>query len=267
MPVVRTHPALIALSDPGLGPQAVRELRARLHAELAEHLAQVVLDRARADEQLRGDLPVGVSLAARREIWASCGVSWSRVSTVRLRARSPVASSSTRARSANASIPKSENSSWAVRSSLRASSVAVRVGATRRRGGARGRDRPRCAFGPAIDRLEVELLGALAFDQERLRTRRDAERPVCAARPRHLHETRERPRPARVFRLGRRPRSTRPGASWRERDPADVRRSAARPRGLPRSGRGRCTAPPRPSRAPRSRFLRRAASPRRDCDR
>ena len=45
--------------------QLVRELRARLHVELAERLAQVVLDRARADEELRGDLAVGVAL--RRE--------------------------------------------------------------------------------------------------------------------------------------------------------------------------------------------------------
>jgi hypothetical protein len=42
--------------------QTVCELRARVHAELAKHLAQVVLDRARADEQLSGDLLVGVSL-------------------------------------------------------------------------------------------------------------------------------------------------------------------------------------------------------------
>src|SRR5882724_996638 len=42
--------------------QAAGELGARPHAELAERLAQVVLDRARADEELRGDLPVGASL-------------------------------------------------------------------------------------------------------------------------------------------------------------------------------------------------------------
>ena len=41
---------------------AVRELHAGLHVELAERLAQVVLDRARADEELRGDLAVGVPL-------------------------------------------------------------------------------------------------------------------------------------------------------------------------------------------------------------
>ncbi len=43
------------------------------------------------------------------------------MSTVRLRACSPVASSSTRARSANASIPKSGKSSYAARRLFRAS--------------------------------------------------------------------------------------------------------------------------------------------------
>jgi hypothetical protein len=55
-------PSSSLLSDPGLEPQAARKLLARVHAELAEHLSEVVLDRARADEQLSGDLPVGVSL-------------------------------------------------------------------------------------------------------------------------------------------------------------------------------------------------------------
>jgi len=51
-----------------------------------------------------------VSLAASREIWVSCGVSSPMVSSVLLRARSPVASSSTRARSAKAH-PELEKSS------------------------------------------------------------------------------------------------------------------------------------------------------------
>ena len=58
---------------------------------------------------------------ASRAICRSCAVSSSRVSTVRLRTFSPVASSSRRARSANASIPIAVNSSWAVRSCSRAS--------------------------------------------------------------------------------------------------------------------------------------------------
>src|SRR5205823_10566448 len=39
-----------------------RELRARSDSELAEDLAQVILDRTRADEELRGDLGVGRAL-------------------------------------------------------------------------------------------------------------------------------------------------------------------------------------------------------------
>jgi hypothetical protein len=34
----------------------MRELSTRLEAQLGEHLAEVVLDGVRADEQLRGDL-------------------------------------------------------------------------------------------------------------------------------------------------------------------------------------------------------------------
>src|SRR3954464_15098544 len=48
-------------------PQPARKLGPGLHVELAERLAEVVLDGARADEQLSGDLAVGVPL--RREAW------------------------------------------------------------------------------------------------------------------------------------------------------------------------------------------------------
>src|SRR5216683_3714438 len=59
--------------------------------------------------------------AARRATWASRGVSCDCVSTLRLRARSPVASSSPRARSANARNSIDENMSYAARSWSRAS--------------------------------------------------------------------------------------------------------------------------------------------------
>ncbi len=42
--------------------QPLRELGSRGHVQLAKRLAQVVLDRARADEELRGDLAVRVAL-------------------------------------------------------------------------------------------------------------------------------------------------------------------------------------------------------------
>src|SRR5271165_3238309 len=41
----------------------VRELGAGCHASLPEHLPQVVVDGGRAEEQLRGDVPVAFSLA------------------------------------------------------------------------------------------------------------------------------------------------------------------------------------------------------------
>jgi hypothetical protein len=58
---------------------------------------------------------------ASRAITVSWAVSASRVWTVRLRAVSPVASSSMRARSAKASMPIAASRSWAVRSCSRAS--------------------------------------------------------------------------------------------------------------------------------------------------
>ena len=51
------------------------ELSARADTELREHLVQVVLDSARADEQLGADLRVGVALAVSWATCASCVVS------------------------------------------------------------------------------------------------------------------------------------------------------------------------------------------------
>jgi len=84
--------------------------------ELGEDLVQVVLDRARADEEVRADLRVDSPSRASRATCASCAVRSSRVSSPRLRAVSPVASSSRRARAANASAPMALNMSCATRS-------------------------------------------------------------------------------------------------------------------------------------------------------
>ena len=90
-------------SSSSSGAQRTAKLLPGADVELREHLAQVVLDGPRADEQLRADLRVGAARrAASRAICASCAVSSSRVSALRLRTVSPVASSSRRARSANA---------------------------------------------------------------------------------------------------------------------------------------------------------------------
>jgi hypothetical protein len=65
-----------------LNPVFPRELGAGCHVELPEYFAEAIVDRARADEQLCGDLPVGQPAASGRS--SSAGA----------RARSPVARSS-----------------------------------------------------------------------------------------------------------------------------------------------------------------------------
>ena len=97
-----------------------------------EDLAQVPLHRAGADVELRADLGVRRPSAASRAICASWAVSSSRASSVRLRTVSPVASSSRRARSANAYVPIAVNISYAVRSCRGPRRAGSRVGATRR---------------------------------------------------------------------------------------------------------------------------------------
>ena len=110
-----------AVLGQSIGGHGAGELGAEGYAGLPEHLPQVVVDGGGAEEQLRGDVPVALALAdqpgdlrfLRRELVLGRGVRW--------RARSPVASSSTRARSANAPAPIEVNISCAVRSCWRAS--------------------------------------------------------------------------------------------------------------------------------------------------
>ena len=122
---------------------------------------------------------------ASRAIWASCGGELGRaVSAVRLRAVSPVASSSRAARSANASRPIAAN--MLVRGAqllARVDAAGARGAATRRRAGGRGRApaRTRGAAEP-VDRLAVEALGGLAVAEQRARARLEPERPVGAGR-------------------------------------------------------------------------------------
>src|SRR2546423_199084 len=52
---------------------AASELRSRLDVELAERFAEVVLDRARADERLSGDVSAGACTARQR----TEGFAWS----------------------------------------------------------------------------------------------------------------------------------------------------------------------------------------------
>ena len=94
----------------------VGELGARGHPELPEHLVQVVLHGPRTDEQLSGDLPVCLSSAHQIGDLRLLGVSSSGVPSSRFRVCSPVARSSTRARSAKQGRPMPSNMSRAARS-------------------------------------------------------------------------------------------------------------------------------------------------------
>ncbi len=107
---------------------------------------------------------------ARRAICASWGVRTSRVSSVRLRAVSPVARSSRRARSANASAPMRLKQSWAARSCSRASTrrFSRRSHSPYSELGAGELDGDPAAREP-LDRLAVEGLGVVALAQQRAR--------------------------------------------------------------------------------------------------
>ena len=116
---------------------------------------------------------------ASRAICRSCGVSSSRVSSVRLRTFSPVARSSPRARSANTSMPIVDEQSCAARSCARASTRRF----SRRSHSPKSRW-ARASSGAAasaepLDRLAVEPLGLLALAQQRAGAGLDAQRPVA----------------------------------------------------------------------------------------
>ena len=108
------------LSHIGLGQRLV-QLDARVDAEFGEDLAKVVFDGPWADEQSRADLGVRQGFPGQFGDLGFLAVSLLVASTERLRAVSPVATSSRRARSANPSAPMAVNIWWAVRSWWRAS--------------------------------------------------------------------------------------------------------------------------------------------------
>jgi hypothetical protein len=100
------------------------ELGTRGDVELGEDLARVALGGAGADVEAGADLKVGQPLAGSLGDLGPCSVSSLRVSSLRLRAVSPVTPSSRRARSANACMPISPNMSCALRRGLvRGSSI------------------------------------------------------------------------------------------------------------------------------------------------
>ena len=126
---------------------------------------------------------------ASRAICSSCGVSSSRRSSGRLRGFAPAATSSPRARSANASIPISANISSAARSrsraSLRRPSRRSHSPYTRWLRASSGRRRVRLE---PLDRLAIRRFGCVAVGEQRPRTRLDAERDVATCRLRGRRE-------------------------------------------------------------------------------
>ena len=182
---------------------------------------------------------------ASRAICSSCGVSSSRVSSRRLRTFSPVARSSRRARSANASAPIEANASCAARSCSRAShapALAPQPFAVQQPGASEVRAQSGAA--QALDGLSIQALGVLAVAQQRAPAREHAERPVAVGAARRARRVRRRHARrssafcvllARLDQLAQRP----PG---RRRAQACRRSPRRRRRPPPRSGRGRsCT--------------------------
>src|SRR5258707_7128448 len=112
---------------------------------------------------------------ASRAIWASWAVSSVLVCTVRLRAVSPAAGSSRRARPANASMPISSSMAWAVRSCSRPLAVEqVSAGQLR------------AVPGPAevADRLAVQAVSSLAVAEQGADAGFQSQRPLGGPHPR-----------------------------------------------------------------------------------
>ena len=204
--------------------------------------------RSRADEQLGADLRVGVPVARRAARSAPPeAVSASRVSTVRLRTVSPVASSSRRARSANASAPMRLNmlvGGAQLLARVDAPVLAAQPFAVEQVGARQLDARRGC--GRAARSPRGRALGGLAVAQQRARA---ASMPSAQSVPLAACSLREarrarRPRELGLRRCGRPPRPARRSA---QRGPEVVgcsRPRSARRQRLARSGRGRCRAPP-----------------------
>ena len=218
------------------------ELAAGGDVELGEDLGQVVLDGARGRGTAGGDLRVRRPVRASRAIWASCGVSWSRGSAVRVRTVSPVASSSRRARSANAS--HADRGEHVVRGAQLRPGVgppalaAQPLAVEQVRAGEVG---PEAGAAKPVDRLAIAALGVLAVAEQRPGTRVDSLPPVGAGRCWSPGQPAERVRrPARSARSWWPPRSARAAPTSRHAAQVTAQRLAPRP-GPSRSGRARCT--------------------------
>ena len=112
---------------------------------------------------------------ASRAICASCGVSSSSDSTVRLRMVSPVANSSRRVRSANASSRSRKTCRRRYAAALARQRAGPRGGAIPVQETRAGEVRPELGPAQAIDSLAIPLLGGRPIAQQRSRARLNAE--------------------------------------------------------------------------------------------
>src|ERR1700730_2050422 len=166
------------------------KLRARIHSELPERLAQVVLDRARADEQQGGDLSVRVSLGheARdlRLLWRqlSKGIDGAFASMLagRFQFDACALGECLHTEVGEEVVRRPQLTACIKASALTSQPLAVeQVSASEIDGSPRSTESVEC--------FEIKLLGPLIFRQERLGARRDPEGPVRPAHPGHLRET------------------------------------------------------------------------------
>ena len=152
--------------------QGVVEAHARADPELGEHIAQVPFDRPRADEELGGDLRIGVAVARepgdvrllRRELVARVVAALAHLL--------PGGRSSRRARSAKAvRAHRGEQLARGAQLLARVDAPALAaqpLAVQQARAGELGRE-PRAA--EALDGLAVEALGGVAVAQQRAQAR------------------------------------------------------------------------------------------------
>src|SRR3954452_24931223 len=157
------------------------ELFARVDPELREHPAQVPLDRARADEELRADLGIRAALGGeacdlrllRGEPVARVG----RALAHRLAGRHALTSRAF-SESVHADIRPHPLRDPEMLTSFGAPALASQPLAVDQVGAGERRAYPRAA--QTRDRLAIQLLSNLALAEQRARARLDAERPVRA---------------------------------------------------------------------------------------
>ena len=158
---------------------------------LRNDLAQVVLDRARADEQLRGDLAVRVSLRheardlrlLRRQLTQGVDGAFASVLAGRLQLDARALGERLHAEVGEEAVGRPQLPACINASALTSQPFAVEEVSTSEIDG-------HPSSTESVDRLDVELLGSLIVREERLRARRDPEGPVRPAHPGHLRETR-----------------------------------------------------------------------------